>query len=104
LDDVLRVDDRLFGAAASIELPGQTELRDGEGHRRLGNAAGPRCIEQLLPRSQAGCAIVQVDVIDLGDPLQKMWISRVPRVKTTEQLEGPVRLLLVPEVDQVQLI
>jgi len=28
LDDVLRVDDRLFGAAASIDLPGQTELRD----------------------------------------------------------------------------
>ena len=48
--------------------------------------------------------VVQVIALDVGDALEKERIGRIPRIETAQQVDRARRLMLVPEIQQVQLI
>src|SRR6266550_52746 len=61
-------------------------------------------IEQRLPRVEAAAQVVEVDVLHLRDELREERIARMTVAELREQVERLLRLLLIPEVEDVQLI
>src|SRR5256885_7977074 len=78
-------------------------LGECEHARGIVDAMASRAIDQHLPRRGARADIMKVGVVHLGDALQE---DRVPGIACVERLEDSecfVRLVLVPDVDDVPL-
>ena len=65
---------------------------------------GTRSVEERLPRRGARPAIVKPPFLHVGDALQEQGVGGMASVERFKQRECLRRLLLLPQVEQVQLI
>ena len=102
-DDGLQLFDRLVGLFEVNELRCEAEPRAHFGHRRGEDASAPRARQQQAPRGGARLVIVQVCLLRFGDTLQKKRIELIARVQPLENRQRLLRLVLVPQIDELQL-
>ena len=87
-----------------VELAGHPHSRLDLGERRVADALLARDVEKRAPRLQAAAQIVPIDLLHFRELREEQRVARVTVVQRLEQRDRLVDAMLVPQIDDLELV